>query len=262
MKPERAGRGIQISLCAALLLLAASLGGCRAPAHTTLEVSAAASLEDALTEAETVYRHDHAGAEFRNNFGSSGTLERQIEQGAPADVFFSAGSKQMDALQEKGLIVSGTRRNLLGNSLVLIAPLDSSLRDFQGLAGSSVRLIALGDPASVPAGQYGQQTLIALHLFDKLQPKFVWGKDVRQVLTYVETGNADAGLVYATDARVSGRVRVVAAAPASSHAPIVYPAAVVKGSRNQQAAGQFLEFLASPAAQSIFEKYGFMGAAL
>jgi molybdate transport system substrate-binding protein len=163
----------------------------------------------------------------------------------------------MDDLEAKGLIVGGTRRNLLRNTLVLIAPLDSKLHDFQGLTGSSIRMIALGDPASVPAGQYGRQTLVALHLLDKLKAKFVFAKDVRQVLTYVETGNADAGLVYATDAQASVKVRIVASALESSHEAIVYPVAVIKGGRNEVAASEFVKYLSSPAAQAIFVKHGF-----
>jgi molybdate transport system substrate-binding protein len=143
----------------------------------------------------------------------------------------------------------------------LIAPLDSKLRDFQGLAQSQIRLIALGDPASVPAGQYGRQTLLALRLMDKISTKIVFAKDVRQVLTYVETGNADAGLVYLSDAKSSGKVRIVATAPDSSHDPIVYPAAVVKGSHNKEAAQTFVEYLGSAAAEAVFAKHGFTIAA-
>jgi molybdate transport system substrate-binding protein len=247
--------------CIALLALAALLCPVYISAQVTLRVSAAASLKDAISEAEAAYSQRHAGVTFSNNFGSSGTLAMQIDQGAPADIFLSAASKPMDDLEARGLIVIGTRHNLLRNSLVLIAPLDSKLQDFQGLTGNSVRLIALGDPASVPAGQYGRQTLVSLHLLDKLDTKFVLAKDVRQVLTYVETGNADAGLVYATDAKTSGKVRVVAAAPESSHDAIVYPAAVVKGSRSEVIAREFVKYLGSPAAQAIFVKNGFTIAA-
>jgi molybdate transport system substrate-binding protein len=218
-------------------------------------------LKEALTETETAYRQSHANVSFSNNFGSTGTLATQIDQGAPADVFLSAAARQMDDLEAKGLIVAGTRRELLRNSLVLIAPLGSKLNSFQGLLDGSIRLIALGDPASVPAGQYGRQTLIALHLMDKLNSKFVSGKDVRQVLTYVETGNADAGLVYATDAQASGKVRIVATAPESSHDPILYPAAVVKGTHSEEAARSFVEYLGSSAARAIFVKHGFTIAA-
>jgi molybdate transport system substrate-binding protein len=230
-------------------------------AQTTLTISAAASLKDALAETESSYKQSGANVNFSNNLGSSGTLAAQIDQGAPADIFLSAAAKPMDDLDAKGMIVAGTRRNLLRNTLVLIAPLDSKLRDFQGLAGDSIRLIALGDPGSVPAGQYGRQTLIALHLLDRLDPKFVFAKDVRQVLTYVETGNADAGLVYATDAQASNKVRVVATAAEWTHEPIIYPAAVIKGSHSEEAARQFIEYLGSPAAQAIFVKHGFTIAA-
>jgi molybdate transport system substrate-binding protein len=234
---------------------------CYSSAQTRLTVSAAASLTNALAETEAAYKQAQANMEFSNNFGSSGTLAVQIDQGAPVDIFISAAAKPMDDLAANGLVVTGTRRNLLRNTLVLIVPLDSKLRDFQGLTDRSIRMIALGDPESVPAGQYGRQTLAALHLLDKLNQKLVLGKDVRQVLTYVETGNADAGLVYATDAQASRKVRVVATAPESAHDPIVYPVAVVKGSRNVEASRRFVEFLRSPTAQAIFVKHGFTIAA-
>jgi molybdate transport system substrate-binding protein len=201
-------------------------------AQGTLTISAAASLKDTIVEAETAYEKSHAKIDFSNNFGSSGTLAAQIDQGAPVDLF-----------------------------IVLIAPLDSKLKDIQGLADRSIRIVALGDPASVPAGQYGSQTLAALHLLDTLKAKFVLAKDVRQVLAYVETGNADAGFVYATDAMTSGIVRVVAVAPEWTHDAIIYPVAVIGGGHNVVAARQFVEFLNSPAAHTIFMKHGFTIAA-
>ena len=259
MRSKHKPEGIQWRLlgCVVLIALAASISACHMADRVPLTLSAAASLKDAIAEAEAAYRQSHAHVDFSNNFGSSGTLAAQIEQGAPADIFLSAAARPMDDLERKGLIAAGTRRNLLRNSLVLIAPRDSKLRDFQGLTGGSVRLIALGDPASVPAGEYGRQVLSSLHLWEKLNAKLVLARDVRQVLTYVETGNADAGLVYATDALTSGRVRIVASAPESTHDPIVYPAAVVKGSRNEEAARSFIDYLASPTAQAIFIKHGF-----
>jgi molybdate transport system substrate-binding protein len=221
----------------------------------------AASLREAMAEVEASYKQLHPEVDFRDNFGSSGTLETQIEQGAPVDVFLSAAARPMDTLESRGLIAAGTRRTLLRGSLVLIAPRDSPLTGFEGLREPSIRTIALGDPASVPAGQYGRQTLASLHLLDKLNAKLVMAKDVRQVLAYVDSGNADAGLVYATDALTSSKVRVVATAPESAHDAIVYPVAVVKGRPNEASARQFVEFLATPAAQSIFEKHGFTRAA-
>ena len=241
---------------AVIVLSAAVANGC-CPAQTTLTVSAAASLKDALIETEMAYKQSQSGIAFANNFGASGTLAAQIGQGAPVDIFLSAAAMPMDSLAASGMIVPSTRRNLFGNSLVLIAPRDSRLQDFQGLTGSSVRLIAMGDPASVPAGQYGRQSLVSLHLWDKLNAKLVLGRDVRQVLTYVETGNADAGLVYATDALISSKVRVVATVPQSAHDPIVYPVAMVKGSHVEAAARQFIDYLTGPAARGIFQKHGF-----
>lgn len=248
-------------ILAALVLLILCSAALQAQSRVTLTISAAASLKEGIAEVESAYKQSHPNLDFINNFGSSGTLATQIDQGAPADVFISAADKPMDDLQAKGLILAGTRRNLLRNTLVLIAPIGSRLRDFQGLADGSIKLIALGDPASVPAGLYGQQTLSALHLLDRINSKIVMGKDVRQVLTYVETGNADAGLVYSTDASASGKVLVVATAPESSHQPIIYPAAVVRGSRNQDAAQKFVDSLAGPEARAIFVRRGFTIAA-
>ena len=239
------------------MFVALLLTGCRAAQHPTLTLSIAASLQGALVEIESSYQRDHGTVEFRNNFGASGILAREIEQGAPVDAILSAGAKPIDDLQAKGLLTPGTRTNLLRNTLVLIAPQDSKLTSFDDLDGPGVRLLAIGDPASVPAGQYGQQTLNALKLYDKLHDKIVLGKDVRQVLTYVETGNADAGLVYGTDAHMSTKVRVVAVAPEASHDPIVYPLAIVAGSRNQEATRDFVAYLGRPEAKAIFIKHGF-----
>lgn len=244
-------------LIAGLLPAAASLGGCKTSQHPSLTLSVAASLQDAIVEIESSYNHEHGAIDFRNNFGSSGTLAGEIEQGAPVDAIISAGPKPVDDLQARGLLEPGTRINLLGNSLVLIAPQDSKLTGFDDLTSAGVRTVALGDPASVPAGRYGQQTLSSLKLYEKLHARIVLGKDVRQVLSYVETGNADAGLVYSTDAKISTKVRVVAVAPESSHDPIVYPLAIVAGSHNKEAARDFVAYLSSAAARAIFLKHGF-----
>jgi molybdate transport system substrate-binding protein len=238
------------------LSLFAIVAACHNPQRSTLTLSIAASLQEPIIEIETAYQRDHP-IEFRNNFGASGTLAREIELGAPVDAFLSAGTPPMDQLQSGGLLLEGSRTDLLRNSLVLIAPSGSRLKGFDGLTDNEVRTIALGDPASVPAGQYGKETLEALHLYDTLRSKFVLGKDVRQVLTYVETGNADAGLVYATDASISRRVEVVAVAPENSHHPIVYPAAEIQNARNESVARDFIAFLRSPAARTIFERHGF-----
>ena len=193
------------------------------------------------------------------NYGASGTLEIQIEQGAPVDVFLSAAPKQMDSLETKGLVLEGTRRDLLRNEVVLIVPKDSSagISSFQDLTRASVKQVALGEPVTVPAGQYAKEVLTSLGIYDAVNSKAVLGKDVRQVLTYVETGNVDAGIVYATDALSSAKVKIVATAPTKSHSPVIYPAAVIKASKNPAASRALLDFLASPRGLAIFQKYGF-----
>lgn len=250
-------RSADMCLLVATLLVFSLLSACHTHPATTLTVSVAASLEGTIEEVEAAYRAQNGHVAFRNNFGGSGTLALEIEQGAPVDVFLSAAAGPMDNLADRGLLKVGTRVDVLQNSLVLIAPRDSKLRGFDDLTGSAVRLIALGDPASVPVGQYGKSVLESMHLYDKLKAKIVLGKDVRQVLTYVQTGNADAGLVYATDAASTNMVRVVATVPASTHAPIVYPAAVLATSTHSQQASDFIHFLISPAANAIFARHGF-----
>jgi molybdate transport system substrate-binding protein len=204
------------------------------------------------------FERSHDGAKVTFNFGGSGTLARQIEHGAPVDVFFAAASKQMDQLAAKGLVWNDTRRDLLWNQVVLICPShNTNLNSFADLAKSDVKLIALGDPGSVPAGDYGRQVLESMNLWQAVQNKIVLAKDVRQVLTYVETGNADAGIVYATDARKSAKIRIVATAAESSHGPIVYPVAVVKDSHQLSVARAFVSYLEEPQSLATFRRLGF-----
>ena len=227
-------------------------------AQTPLTVSAAISLSNALQEIKSLYQGSQPSVNLTYNFGASGTLEQQIEQGAPVDVFFSAGAKQMDTLQQKNLLVPGSRRNLLTNSVALITPKNSpALADFRDLTRSQVQKIAIGEPRSVPAGQYAQEVLTNLKIFDALKPKLVYGNNVRQVLSYVETGNADAGIVYITDAKQSNSVQVGAIASPNLHSPIVYPVAVMKDSQNAAAAKNFVQFLSGSQAGAVFQKYGF-----
>ena len=245
---------------AIVLLTAAIAGGCaRTAANGTLTVSVAASLQNAMAEIAPSFEQSHHGVRLVFNFGGSGALEQQIENGAPADVFFSAAPQPMDALAAKGMILAGTRRDLLRNQIVLIAPKSSAAPvSFRDLPGEGVKLIALGNPESVPAGDYGRQVLESLQLWNAVQPKLVLAKDVRQVLSYVETGNADAGIVYATDARESAGVRVVEAAPPASHQPVVYPVAAIRGSRNTAAAKALIAHLASAPAAEVFARHGFI----
>jgi molybdate transport system substrate-binding protein len=230
-----------------------------AQSNVNLLVSAAASLKDALEEIQPVYQQSKPNVNITYNFGSSGALHQQIEQGAPADIFISAARRQIDALEQKGMLVPGTRTNLANNRLVLIVPHNSTgVNSFFNLRDANIRRIAMGEPRSVPAGQYAQQVLQKLGIFEPIKPKLVFANNVRQVLASVESGNADAGLVYATDAQISHRVKVVVAADEKFHSPIVYPMGVIKRSRNIPAAREFLDFLSSNQAKAILRKYGFI----
>ncbi len=226
---------------------------------TNILVSAAASLKDALEEIKPQFEKANPSIKVSYNFGASGALQQQIEQGAPADVFISAASKQMDALQKAGLIDKGTRRNLLTNTLVLIVPKNSTLniKDFRSLTDSNVKKISVGEPRSVPVGQYSEEVLSKLGILDQVRPKLVFGNSVRNVLASVESGNADAGIVYATDAKISDRVKVVATAASNLHSPIVYPIAVVESSKNSGKAKTYVDYLTTAPAKKIFEKFGF-----
>ena len=244
-------------MSAAILFLL--LASCSRPTSTvtpSLTISAAASLKDAIAEIQQLYTQQQP-VTITNNFGASGSLQQQMEQGAPVDIFISAATIQMDALQQKGLIITDTRKNILSNQVVLIAPKNSNLvSHFKDLTSAGVQKIALGEPKSVPAGKYAQEVLTFYNIFNQIKPKIIYAKDVRQVLAYVETGNVDAGIVYLTDAKVS-HVKIVEIAPANSHSPVVYPVAVIKASKNINAAKQFVQFLSSKPASDVFNKYGF-----
>lgn len=227
--------------------------------RTNLQVSAAASLKDVMAEIKPLYEKTHSNVSLTFNFGASGALLQQIEQGAPTDVFISAAKRQMDTLEQKGALAPDTRTNLATNELVLIAPNDSkTVTSFTSLRKPEIKRISVGEPRSVPAGQYSQQVLEKLDLWRDLKPKLVYANNVRQVLAAVESGNADAGLVYATDAKVSNQVKVVVTADESDHAPIVYPMAVLKSSKNIDTAKSFVQYLSTHEVKEILRKYGFL----
>ena len=231
-----------------------------APKPVELNISAAVSMKDALAEIQTNYQKKAPHVKLVYNLGASGSLQKQIEQGAPADIFISAAPKQMNELEAKNLVIKATRKNLLENKLVLIAPKDStlSISKLEDLQNDAVKQISIGETKVVPAGQYAEQALKKLGVWEKIQSKIVFAKDVRTVLTYVDTGNVDAGLVYTTDAAASKKVKILATAPDGSHAPIIYPAAALSGTKNQKAAEEFLAYLAGPEGKSVFEKHGFV----
>jgi molybdate transport system substrate-binding protein len=246
-----------ISFLSALLVFVPVFGVSSTEAGE-ITVSAAISLKNAFEELGGLYRSSHRTKVFLN-FGASGDLARQIKGGAPVDVFASAAEKDMDALEKGGLLIKGSRVDFAGNEVVLVAPFEGSFKaGFEGLLSPSVKKIALGNPVTVPAGRYASQVLDHYKLSRLLKDKLVFAENVRQVLDYVARGEVDAGIVYATDASIRAKeVRISAVAPKGSHKPVVYPMALVKDSRNKDAAKAFVELVLSPEGQRILAKYGF-----
>ncbi len=251
-----------------LLLVLTAVSGCapktaQLPAgqpQLSLTVAAASSLTDVLKEVDALYMKDNPNITVTATFAGSGALQSQIENGAPIDVFISAAATQMDKLQQENLLLDDTRKDLLGNKVVLIVPNDSTLgiADFRDLTSDKVKRVAIGDPKSVPCGMYALMVFNEDKIADQVKPKEIIAGDVRTVLTDVETGNVDAGIVFTTDAMTSTKVSVVANAPDDVNAKVVYPVAVVKASKNADASMSYENFLFSSDAQAIFEKYGFI----
>lgn len=215
-----------------------------------LTISAAASLKGVMTDIINVYDKN-----ISLNFANSGDLKMQIQQGAPIDIFISASSNHMDELENGDFLLKGTKKVLFQNSLVLIAPVDkeNGITSFNDVATDKVGQIALGDPVNSPAGQYAQELFEDLGIADKIQHKYIYAKDVTQVLTYVERGEVDAGVVYKTDATSNKNVTILDYSDKSA----VYPVAVTKDSKNIPQAKDFINFLFSDEAKTIYENYGF-----
>ena len=246
----------------ALLLIAVSLAStaARAQDDAGLTVFAAASLKEALDDAAAAYRQQ-TGVPVRVSYAASSALARQIEQGAPADVFFSADLEWMDYLQQRNRLDVATRRSLLGNRLVLIAPRASKAqvdlkRPATLLAALGDGRLAVGQTRTVPAGKYAKASLESLSLWSGVRPRLAESESVRAALMLVARGETPLGIVYASDAKAEPDVRVVATFPEDSHPPIVYPVAALRGARAAQAA-RFVRWLASPAADALFTKRGF-----
>ncbi|MGM9629892.1 molybdate ABC transporter substrate-binding protein [Butyricicoccus sp.] len=221
-------------------------------------VFAAKSMTDCLDELIADYNEENPDVEITANYAGSGDLQSQIENGAPCDLFLSAAQKQMDALCDEDLMAEDTRSDLLTNEAVLVVPKDSdAVASFEDLASDSVKKVAIGNPDSVPVGQYAQEILTTLGIWETVNAKAVLGSDVRQVLAWCETGEVDAGIVYATDAAVTDSVKVVCAAPEDSCAPVIYPIALTRDGAENEAAQSFLEFLKTDDAAEVFEAYGF-----
>lgn len=263
MDLHKAGLGRILGLIALLMLVFCQ--GCSRDPEDTQDVAlvtifAAASTTDAIREVAEAFEQAHEGIRIEMSFASSSTLARQIEQGAPADVYISANPKWMDYLAGLDLIETASRRDLLGNRLALVGPVGTEavvrLEDGFDLPGSFRGRLALGEPSHVPAGMYAKQSLESLGWWEDLASRLAPAADVRGALRFVETGQTQRGIVYTTDAAASDKVQVVAVFPAESHSPIRYPAAIVKGASTGPVQA-FMDFLESPKAAEIFRKLGF-----
>ncbi len=260
---KKNGRMLAAALAALIFAIGLNTWGAGAAAgQAELVVFAAASTTNAVTEIGELYAAANP-VRVKPSFASSSTLAKQIESGAPADVYISANKKWMDYLEDKNLVADQTRFDLLNNRIVLIAPGDSPLKQIDVVPGFSVTSflgkdgrLAMGDPEHVPAGMYGRKALQNLGAWEPIQDRLAPMKDVRAALVLVERGETPLGLVYATDAAISKKVLVVGTFPTDSHPPIVYPVAAV-GAGHTAGAKLFLDFLKSDGARAIFEKYGF-----
>lgn len=246
-----------------ILIMIFLLSGCSLGTNEEKEItiSAAASLKDAVEEIGHEYEKEHPDVQIYYNFGSTGTLKQQLIQGAPTDLFLSAAKIDFDELVKRKLLNEKYASDLLGNSLVLIGTdeVKQSVTSLGDLQNESFSKIAIGTPENVPAGQYAMEALQSENIWDELEHKFVYGKDVRQVLTYVESNNVTAGIVYKTDAYISDKVNVLYEIPEDFHAPLIYSVGVVKRTNHKEEAASIFEFMKSDKAIAIFEKYGFKG---
>ena len=240
-----------------LVLLLATVAVAQAQEVT---LSVAISMKDVVEELGRGFMAGHPGVTLRYNFGSSGELQKQIEGGAPVDLFISAAQRQMDELEKKGLVVGATRRVFARNVLTVVKPADSRIDIVKppDLLDARVAKIVVGNPRTVPAGQYAEESLRALGLWERLQPKLVFAENVRQALEYIARGEVDAGFVYTTDAVTRGGQVKEAFRPAEdTYRPVLYPVAVVAGSKQSVLAQAFVDLLTSRAGQTTLGRFGF-----
>jgi molybdate transport system substrate-binding protein len=225
-----------------------------------ITVSAAISLKNAFTDIGKLYEEGHRGVKINFNFGASGDLLQQIQGGAPVAVFASAARKDMDILEQEGLVIPGSRADMVENEVVLVQPKQTmvKLSGFLDLAKPEVKKIAIGNPKTVPAGRYAMEVFNHFKIAEAIQERLILAENVRQVLDYVARGEVDAGLVYQTDAMTRPRdVQVVLTAPPESHKPVVYPLALIKGAANEVGAKDFVALVLAPQGQAVLQKYGF-----
>lgn len=247
----------------AFLVIALSMTSCssnqQSPKEHEVFISAAASLSSVLSEVTNAFESDNPNTTITLNYGASGKLAQQIQQGAPVDVFLSADQKWMDNLADQDMIINDSRTDFTRNKLVLVTSENAtlSIKSLQDLTASGIGQIGIGSPKSVPAGDYAKQALIASGIWEDIESQLVYAKDVRQVLTYVESGNTDIGFVYASDLEQSESANKATVIDESLYEPIVYPAAVMSSSTVAEQAKGFIQFLQTDKARAILNKYGF-----
>jgi molybdate transport system substrate-binding protein len=222
-----------------------------------LNISAAASLKEAMADIQEEFKKVKPNVILTVNFGSSGSLQQQIEQGAPCDIFISAGQSQMKALNDKSLLLENTVKDLVKNDLVLVGPKDTTITGLSDLNTDKVKKIAVGEPKSVPAGKYADEVFTSLGIKDAITPKLVFAKDVKEVLAWSTSGNTEVGFVYKSDALSSPNSKIIETIAADKHSPITYPICVIKATKNPDASKAFEDFLYTNTCKVIFEKYGY-----
>ncbi|MCR5517992.1 MAG: molybdate ABC transporter substrate-binding protein [Lachnospiraceae bacterium] len=249
--------GLILVVCMLVSMVGCNKSDKKKSEKVELTILAAASLKDVTAKIKADYEKEHEDVTLTFSYGASGTLMNQIKEGAPCDVFMSAAKKQMNTLIEEGLVNKDDSKELLENKVVLIVPKGekkiSSFEDVKTKAGK----IALGEESSVPVGQYAAEVFKNLNMYDEVKAKAVYGNDVKAVLSYVESGNVDCGVVYSTDALVSDKVEVVCSATMDMVSPVIYPVAVTKDSKHAKEAKEFMDYLSGDKASKYFEEYGF-----
>lgn len=222
-----------------------------------INISAAASLKEVMAEIRTEYESKNKDVKLTINYGSSGSLKQQIEQGAPCDIFISAGQSQVDDLEKGGFLISDTVKEFTKNELALITPKDGNLDNIDDLTIDKIKHIGVGHPDSVPAGKYADEVLNNLNLKDKVKEKLIFGKDVKEVLAWTSSGNADAGFVYTSDTVNNDSIKVVEVIYEKNHSPIIYPIAITKDSKQYEQSKKLEEYLLSSDVKKILNKYGY-----
>ena len=253
-------RLLGVMVCFSALLLAGEVKAQTSSAHE-ITVSAAISLKEAFEEIGKLFKVTHPGAKVIFNFAGSGDLARQIEAGAPVDVYASAAQKDMDDIGQKSLIATNSRRNFAKNAVVLVKPASSTLplQTLTDLQKKEIRKIVIGNPKTVPAGRYAEEALRHLNLWGAIKDKLIFAEHVRQALDYVARNEVDAGLVYSTDAMARAKeVKVVMKLSEESHQPVVYPIGVIKGTKEETLSRAFVDFILSAEGQRVLNKHGFV----